>query len=121
MVSYAREIPPNVTKQWKQMIEPYYLLCGNETHIAPDVLITMLTDSSLPTENRIHCFWKCILEHKGFEVNGRFDTDLIAKEVYLVTPEGAKLCAESAYREEELCKKTYVIVQCTINFVMDKL
>ncbi|KAB0798181.1 hypothetical protein PPYR_09174 [Photinus pyralis] len=110
----ARTVPPDLVEHWKKMVLPYHTLCLNETHDNPEPIIHMLAEFTLPEEKVIHCYWKCFHEHIKFVVNGKMDVDLMVKTVYKLTPELAEKCVEQAKQEEELCQRSYVLVQCVV-------
>ncbi|XP_031345519.1 uncharacterized protein LOC116172442 [Photinus pyralis] len=120
-VSQARKIPLDIQEKWKKVVEPYHQTCINETHIDPDAVISMLTDSRLPSERSIHCYWKCILEHLKFLVDGEFNIDLMNNQVYLITPEVSKPCIQIAFGEKEVCKRIYTFVQCGMNAAINSI
>ncbi|KAK5645958.1 hypothetical protein RI129_004422 [Pyrocoelia pectoralis] len=112
--SQSKEIPSNILEHWKQVILPYREQCVTETHIDPDTLISALKEFHLPEEEEIHCFWKCILEHKSFFTNGKIDVNRVVQGVPFVSAELTTTCVVKTNREEGQCRRAHAFLQCVI-------
>ncbi|KAK4879401.1 hypothetical protein RN001_007547 [Aquatica leii] len=109
------EVSFEIVDDWNALATPYSDVCISESGANSETAKKMFENYKLVDEERIRCYFKCILmQHKFMQEDGSFDVDRFVKGNEHVTREIADTCLSKIANEKDLCKKGYLLATCVI-------
>ncbi|KAF5275378.1 hypothetical protein FQA39_LY06835 [Lamprigera yunnana] len=122
-VAFAENIDERqkAIEAWEKVISFHEEECLQESGADENLVNNAFRAARFPDDYNFKCFFKCHYFNLGFmDKEGNFNEEVILNRIHGGDTHIMKVCENVAYKEIDLCNRTYAFINCGMPMIFAK-